>query len=57
MSDYIDSIENLREAVRQWHELLSDPFKAPEIKIGLPGNVFERAIETIVQYRIMEQTR
>lgn len=55
MSAYTDKITELRDAVEAWLDLLNDPFKAPEQKVGLPPRVATLAFETVVQYECVRR--
>jgi len=50
-----DAFEAQIEAVREWLELLEDPFKAPEQRIGLPAEVWRATFEASVQYEMIKR--
>ena len=52
-SPYIQSQEKLRDVVADWLEHLDDPFKAPELKVGMPTDVFNAVVEGIAEYSLV----
>jgi hypothetical protein len=56
-SPYIKAQERQREAVTEWCEHLNDPFKAPELKVGLPSDVFNAVVEVIAEHSLITSGR
>ena len=54
-SPYIQSQEKLRDAVAGWLEHLDDPWKAPELKVGMPSDVFDAVVEGVAEYSLVKR--
>jgi len=49
------AMEQLTQVVDDWHELLHDPFKAPELRIGLPRDVTAAAWEVGIAWHLLTE--
>ena len=49
------ALMNLAREVDDWHHLLHDPFKAPELKVGLPRGVTAAAWEVGIAWHILTE--
>lgn len=50
-----EAMEALVEAVDDWHDLLHDPFKPPELRVGLPRDVTAAAWQVGIAWHLLTE--
>ena len=56
-SPYILAQERQLAVVQKWYNHLDDPYKAPELKVGMPSDVFNAVVDVIAEYNLIKDGR